>query len=322
VQSGTARLCGVGAAVTTIGSLCTGYGGLDLAAERFTGGDTSWVCEYDKHPSTILTQRFPGVPNLHDLTAVDWDTVEPVDVLTAGYPCQPFSHAGQRRGTDDHRHLWPHIADAIRVLRPGLVLLENVAGHLSLGFGDVLGDLASLGYDTRWGVVRASDAGAPHRRARVFIAAIPANIGHERTWSTWGRRTGPADSSDTSAHPGSERHGGRENTGSVGCVDNGDAGETLQRERARQLAGDRGSPYGPYTAAIRRWEHILGRCAPTPTVPNGPGHHLNPRFVEWMMGLDEGWVTDTGIPRRAQLKALGNGVVPQQAVLAYRTLLA
>lgn len=113
--------------------MCSGYGGLDLAAESVTGGTTAWVVEYDPAPSRILAHRFPGVPNHGDLTTTDWAAVEPVDVLTAGYPCQPFSQAGKRRGTDDARHLWPYIADAVRVLRPRYVVLENVSGHLSLG---------------------------------------------------------------------------------------------------------------------------------------------------------------------------------------------
>ncbi len=169
--------------MTAIGSLCSGYGGLELGLEAFTGGRTVWHVEYDKHPSAILAHRFPGVPNHGDVKHTDWTQVEPVDWLTAGYPCQPFSHAGKRGGADDPRHLWPDVARCIGVLRPRRVLLENVAGHLSLGFDTVLGDLAALGYDATWGVVRASDAGAPHGRARLFVVAAdtaggPWGVGH------------------------------------------------------------------------------------------------------------------------------------------------
>ena len=160
--------------MTTLGSLFTGYGGLDIAVQQHYGADLAWYAEIDRHASTVLAAHHPGVPNLGDITAVDWDAVPPVDILTGGYPCQPFSHAGQRRGTDDERHLWPHVAAAVRALRPRIVVLENVAGHLSLGLGDVLGDLAALRFDARWQVVRASDAGAPHRRERVFIVATDA----------------------------------------------------------------------------------------------------------------------------------------------------
>ena len=158
-----------------IGSLCSGYGGLDLGVMEVLGGELAWHVEYDAAPSKVLEHHWPTVPNYGDLTVLDWSTLPPVDVITAGYPCQPFSIAGKRKGADDERHLWPYIKDAIRQLRPRLVVLENVRGHLTLGFGRVVGDLAELGYDTRWICIPASAAGAPHRRERVFIVAYPAS---------------------------------------------------------------------------------------------------------------------------------------------------
>lgn len=185
--------------VLRVGSLCTGYGGIELAAgEVFGGVDLRWVADNDPDCVTILQKRFPGVPNLGDLRAICYDEVEPVDLLTAGFPCQDVSSAGGRAGlrAGNRTGLWFQVARAINELHPPLVLLENVAGLLTAGadsrlescpwcLGDrsaehymrafhvVLGDLAELGYDARWGVVRASDAGAPHRRARVFILAYP-----------------------------------------------------------------------------------------------------------------------------------------------------
>jgi len=156
-----------------IGSLCTGYGGLDLAVEAHFNAKTIWCSEYDKHASKIIEKRFPGVPNYGDLTKIDWATVPQVDIITAGYPCQPFSNAGKRKGTEDERHLFPYILEGVRYLRPKLAIFENVRGHLTLGFDTVLRDLASIGYDAKWSVVRASDAGAPHQRARLFIIANP-----------------------------------------------------------------------------------------------------------------------------------------------------
>ena len=172
--------------ILRIGSLCSGYGGLDLAAEALFGARTVWHAEYDAAPSKILAERWPGVPNHRDITTTDWTTVEPIEILTAGYPCQPFSAAGKRKGTDDERHLWPYVRDAIRVLRPRFVLLENVAGHRSLGFDRVLGDLAEDGLHARWCSLRASDIGAPHHRERLFILAYPA-YSASSGWDGWTR---------------------------------------------------------------------------------------------------------------------------------------
>ena len=128
-----------------------------------------WYSEIEKHPAKLLSERFPEVPNLGDLKTIDWNAVEPVDVLTFGYPCQPFSTAGKRLGEEDPRHLWPFIREAIRVLRPRLAFGENVPGHRSKGFSTVLRDCAEDGLDVRWTSVRASDIGAPHRRERLFF---------------------------------------------------------------------------------------------------------------------------------------------------------
>lgn len=179
------------------GSLFSGAGGLDLAIEEVFDAECAWQCEYDSAASKVLATHWPDVPNLHDVTKVDWSTVEPVDIMCGGYPCQPFSAAGQRKGTDDERHLWPYFAEAIRRVRPRYVVLENVAGHRSMGFDSVLGDLASLGYDAQWCSIRASDVGAPHRRERLFVLATDSDcsagwecIGPGQTSSESGRGEG------------------------------------------------------------------------------------------------------------------------------------
>ena len=152
----------VGARMLKIGSLCTGYGGLDMAVEAYFGAETIWVSEFDKHASKVIEARI-NKPNLGNLKVINWAEVEPIDILTAGYPCQPFSQAGLRKGAQDERHLWPYIKEAISILRPKYVILENVRGHFGLGFREVLSDLASIGYDARWTLIRASEVGAPHR---------------------------------------------------------------------------------------------------------------------------------------------------------------
>jgi DNA (cytosine-5)-methyltransferase 1 len=160
-----------------IGSLCTGYGGLDLAVELVLGGRLAWYAETDPHASTVLARHWPDVANLGDLRAVDWTAVEPVDVVTAGFPCQDISNAGKRAGiTGIHSSLWTSVADAVRVLRPRLVVVEKVAALLRRGLDVVHGDLAALGYDTSWTCLRASDIGAAHRRDRLFLLAAPTHL--------------------------------------------------------------------------------------------------------------------------------------------------
>ena len=152
-----------------IGSLCTGYGGLDAAVQEVFGGELAWVADNDPGVQKILACRYPGVHNVGDITAADWSGADSVDLVCGGYPCQPDSDAGPRRGTEDERFIWPSIAEGLRKLQPGCVVFENVPGHLGRGFPHVLADLAWLGYHVRWVTVRASDIGAPHKRARVFI---------------------------------------------------------------------------------------------------------------------------------------------------------
>jgi DNA (cytosine-5)-methyltransferase 1 len=160
----------------TVGSLFTGIGGLDLGLER-AGMRVLWQSEIDPYCCEVLAKHWPEVPNLGDVTAINWQAVQPVDVICGGYPCQPFSLAGARKGTTDERHLWPYFANAIRVLRPRFALLENVAGHLTLGFGEVLRALAEIGYDAQWDCVPAAAVGAPHRRDRLFVVAYPNGDG-------------------------------------------------------------------------------------------------------------------------------------------------
>lgn len=155
-----------------LGSLFfSGAGGLDLAVEQVFDARTVWHCELDTAASKVLAHRWPGVPNHRDITATDWTSVEPVDIICGGWPCQPFSTAGKRKGADDERALWPYVARAVRVVRPRIVVLENVSAVLGPEFSRVANDLATLGYVGSWVCLRASDVGAPHRRERLFIVA-------------------------------------------------------------------------------------------------------------------------------------------------------
>jgi DNA (cytosine-5)-methyltransferase 1 len=169
-----------------VGSLFSGIGGLDLGLER-AGMSVVWQSEIDPYACRVLAKHWPNVPNLGDITTVDWSSVEPVDLICGGYPCQPFSAAGRQLGSADHRHLWPHMRDAIRTLRPRYALLENVAAHLRLGFDDVLADLHELGFDAEWSLVSACAVGAPHPRHRLFCLAHARGSGLQGLHETRGR---------------------------------------------------------------------------------------------------------------------------------------
>jgi len=155
----------------TVGSLFTGIGGIDLGLERTGHFRTIWMAEIDNYASKVLAKHWPDVPNLGNVKEINYERLERPDVLIGGYPCQPFSIAGQRGGASDPRHLWPECLRALRVLRPRYAVFENVRGHLSLGFSEVLSDLAAIGFNAEWQVIPASAIGAPHRRDRLFILA-------------------------------------------------------------------------------------------------------------------------------------------------------
>jgi len=158
----------------TVGSLFSGIGGLDLGLER-AGMEVIWQSEIDPYACKVLAKHWPEVVNHGDIKAINWGDVVRPDVICGGYPCQPFSTAGKRRGEEDPRHLWPWVREAISQLRPKYAILENVRGHLSLGGVSVIGELADIGYDAEWRIVSAASVGAHHRRDRVVIVAYPNN---------------------------------------------------------------------------------------------------------------------------------------------------
>mgnify|MGYP000879740465 FL=1 len=433
--------------MTTIGSLFTGYGGLDMGIAMALDPEArvAWTSDVETGPCRLAEVRWPGTPNLGDITRVDWDAVEPVDIICGGSPCQDLSLAGKRAGMSSGTRsgLWESMFEAIKTLRPRLVVWENVRGALTSGAfslvesekrllgdgadgpllraaGRVVGDLASVGYDAQWRVVRASDVGAPHQRERLFLTGHPAGepwqlrglaaageaqggrslreyrgpdrtsgaliptptaSDHKAGWHQAGtgmslsqavqmlptpvaqpsgnspeahlrKKPGRAQVTDLAiiAEHGLLKTGGllptpqatNATASSAGYGANlhevarellptpkaGDAVMDLPRtsgrrpEKSTHLATRlEYTDYGMYAPAIARWEQVLGRPAPAPTVPptrEGGRARLSTKFVEWLMGLPEGHVTgeDLGLTREQQLRLLGNGVVPQQGAAA------
>lgn len=365
------------------------------------GGRIAWCSDNDPAVTTLLRTRLPEAPNLGDIRNIDFRALEPVEVLTAGWPCQDISAAGKRAGIRKgiRSGLFTHVVRALRELPhpPRLVLLENVAAlrWKNGGLTHVLEQLAEAGFDAVWRSVRASDIGAPHRRERVFILGWPnEDVTHpadpdrarrqlQRRRS--GQQTGRADPAGSATHTadadggrrpiggdsdsaqpravhahrvrdahrcdanvadpaGERRHEGLPRAARIqGRPDaaisrdataadpddrrrNGRPPQQIRHPQERTTAGRDRHPdldWGPYGPAIERWEHILGRAAPHPTQPGRHGRPvLGARFVEFLMGLDDGHVTDLDLPRTAMLRLLGNGVVPQQAAYASALLLS
>lgn len=326
----------------TVLELCAGYGGLSMGLQQVIDCDVVAVSEIDRGACAVLEHRYPEVPNIGDMTAADFREWRGVDWIIGGTPCQDVSQAGGLAGMVEGTRsgLWSHMARAIGEARPRHVLWENVrgvfgapAGSVELGPWDVgcsttttrraisavVGDLSRLGYDARWGVVRASDVGAPHLRARVFILTTDAlrdgskenecaALANSTPRNTPAYGAGPTDA--TSEQPHQLRP--RDRASLERCP------TTWEGTGAFSCSGDYWAQYAP---AVRRWERITGRTAPAPVEPGRSRERLSPVFVEWMMGLPAGWVTDVpGLNYTQKMRLLGNGVVPRQAALAVSIL--
>lgn len=164
-------------------SLCAGIGGIDLGLKRAMGENYRTVCyvEREAYAAACLVARIkegklcdaPIWADLKTFDAKPWRGK--VDLITGGYPCQPFSCAGKRQGANDERHLWPNIASIVRAIQPAQCFFENVPGHVSLGLEQVTTDLQAMGYTVSAGIFSAAQCGAPHIRKRLFILANSAS---------------------------------------------------------------------------------------------------------------------------------------------------
>ena len=173
--------------------LFSGIGGFSLGLESTGGFETVAFCDIDKYCLQVLEKRFPSVPRYTDIKELNYDKIKsdglfPIDIITGGYPCQPFSVAGRKKGEEDPRHLWPEMFRLIKELRPSWVIGENVSGHIKLGLDTVLKNLESEGYSARTFSISASSVGANHQRERVWIVANARQ--HERGFQPSGNQEG------------------------------------------------------------------------------------------------------------------------------------
>lgn len=338
-----------------VGSLFSGYGGLDLAVEHVFNAETIWFSEINEPVARIFSHHWPDAPNLGDITTIDWNTVPPVDILCGGFPCQDVSTVGKQAGLapGTRSGLWSHMATAIEALQPEFVVIENVRGLLSApaarttpegatddrcnpetatpsddatatlrevepnrwhladesarplrAMGAICGDLADLGLSAQWIGLPASLIGAAHHRFRVFVLA------HHPVPDTTGVGLLPR-----RGEPGPGEGSARDNR-AVTSDHRPRSARTAWLTEAERRIGDTVVPdrgdlhrWGRYAHAIAQWEHITGRSAPAPALLTGDTEpRPAPEFVEWLMGLEEGWVTDVGreLSPNQQLTALGS----------------
>ncbi len=327
-------------------SLASGVGGIELGLAEATSElvDLVAVADPDPDASKVLAYRYPTVPNLGDITTCNFGELDtPVDVITAGYPCQPFSHAGKRLAERDPRHIWPSIFAAIRTIQPGYVILENVIGHVKLGLDHVVSDLESAGYEVAWQVFSASEAGMPHRRKRVFVLARMPHLLHPFTEPnipdpavlsgidellptptpfTLHNRENP-DEWQKRWVDVKERTGTRHGLPLSVALRSLHEGAPI---RQQDKSGPRGA-VDPYRTALTHWRDVFGAPLPQPLVmpnPKRTGDSLvNPAVAEWIMSFPGGFVSEVpDITIKNQLKLLGNAVAPHQARHAIATLAA
>ena len=281
--------------------LCSGYGGFELGL-RHAGVECRTVghVERDSYAAAVLVERMeqerldlaPVWSDLDTFDAQPW--AGRVELVTAGFPCQPFSAAGQRKGTDDDRWLWPSIGRIVRDVGPRYVFLENVPGLVRAGLPHVLADLADLGFDAEWGMLSAADVGAPHRRRRAWILAMDntesaglqrdSRVGRERSAS----RPGPADP----GHP---------HVADAASVDEREPHHetgTVARSHARHDIGRGGFP--PRPDDHDGWAEWIAQGGPQPSVRRSTDGRP--------AGLADA------------LHLGGNGLVPQCAAEAFRQL--
>lgn len=395
--------------IRTVLSLCAGYGGLDLGFHRAVSGSRTVCYVENEIPATAILAhniekgRLDDAPIWSDLKTFDPGPFRgKIDAILGGFPCQPFSVAGQRRGSEDPRHLWPYIARIVETIQPRICVFENVRGLVSARTiqhrkdlvdwiaeirenGDVQGaraawyanrhadrlhrrllkecgisallyvlcDLESIGYRCEWGIFSAAEVGAPHRRERVFILGHlpgsggnmehPARIAEREpndeasTEPRQDARTMPGRGRASLAHrirEGLQGHArdeaGSQEPGRVAQGQDGPigAGSLLLANTQSDQRGSRGSRKETGQSNVVN----SGSGLSWPSRPGQPQHEweeprtvdrkLNPSWVAQLMGLPHDCVEVPGLTREMKLRALGNGVVPQQADLAIRTLRA
>jgi len=299
--------------------LFSGIGGFSLGLEATGGFETVAFCDIDKYSKKVLKKQWPNVKQYEDIKELNYgrlkaDGIGPIDIITGGYPCQPFSIAGRKKGEEDPRHLWPEYFRLIKELRPSWVIGENVSGHIKLGLDTVLENLESEGYSARTFSISASSVGAKHQRERIWIVANARQHGGriEPTGNSEGTGRGSLETTERSADTdtisrssegeetlansvelGLEKHGHSETTESI------KRGETMADTN---VEGRQGRIHRGQNKEWESQQRYFGRNSAT---------HGQQEQNWWDIEPELGRVAH-GIPNRVdRLKGLGNSLVPQ-----------
>jgi len=205
--------------------LFSGIGGFSLGLEATGGFETVAFCDIEEYPRKVLEKHWPRVKQYTDIKELTYDklksdglvsSTEKIDIITGGYPCQPFSVAGRKKGEKDPRHLWPEYFRLVQELKPTWVIGENVSGHLKLGLDTVLQNLESEGYATRTFSISASSVGANHQRERIFIVANSGELGRNDGGNSGEGRQVQADEERKLAQDQQEQQGRKSRLGTKG----------------------------------------------------------------------------------------------------------
>jgi len=304
----------------TVIAFCAGYGGIERGLEL--AGLEHRVIAYVEIEayaianlvSKMETGQLPPAPIYTDIKTFPSEIFrDRVDIITGGYPCQPFSAAGKRLGEDDPRHLWPYIRKHVETIRPVQCFFENVEGHISLGLNSVISDLEEDGYSTTWGIFSAREVGAPHQRKRVYIMGDSESNRLSR-WAKDSEREGSknlGERSDQDLRSQSQRSG--QALADSRCSASSEGKQQTELRTVRLGESPRGAWSGcgsPQNAKRQAW-------------PSGPGQEQHeweqPRTV-WKTKPLLGGTLDGNRNRVDRLRLLGNAVVPQTAAKAYSVL--
>lgn len=306
-------------------SLFSGIGGADLAAE-WAGFTTVGQCEWADYPTKVLEKHWPAVPKWRDIRTLTKESfyertgLRTVDLVSGGFPCQPFSVAGKRRGKEDDRYLWPEMLRVIKELRPAWVVGENVAGIVNMALDTVLSDLEAKGYTCRAFIVPACGVDAPHRRYRVAIVGYAEHNGQPSATVSGSLKKASGNFPERQKPPCKPQRAGMCGYGQDVAYPNS---EGIQRCK------EAGNPSAKWKETIKYsrrrcyLEHTAGAGLPDRTKGTVRKPEKDKEFERsgwWPVEPDVGRMAN-GIPSRVdRLKCLENAIVPQQFYPVFKAI--